>query len=158
MHSLVHLAIWSWVADNDWDRMQSQAVIARLREVFPTDDWENRHIWRQYLPHAIKLLRCDDNEWSEELCGLGYWVGRCLAVDGRVKEAVELLQHVVRIKEIILIESHPDRLASQHELAGAYQANGQITEAVELLEYVVVRIREIIVPSHPSRLVSEQNL
>jgi Tetratricopeptide repeat len=56
-------------------------------------------------------------------------------------EAVKLLKHVVKIKEKSLAEDHPSRLASQHELAGAYRANGQVGEAVKLLEYVV-KIRE----------------
>ncbi|KIL83635.1 hypothetical protein FAVG1_13142 [Fusarium avenaceum] len=158
MHSLVHLAIGSWVAKNDSVKMHSQAAISRLEEVFPTDDWENRDIWRQYLPHAIRLLRCAEHEWSEALCGLGYWTGRCLVIDGRVKEAVELLEHVVAVREITLMESHPDRLASQHALAGVYEANGQIAEAVELLEHVV-RVKEtILMESHPSRLASQHAL
>jgi hypothetical protein len=81
-----------------------------------------------------------------------------LLVDGRVTEAVGLLEHVVAIREKTLAESHPDRLVSQNALAGAYQANGQVAEAVKLLEHVVARKREIMLPSHPSRLVSEQNL
>ncbi|KAH7184338.1 nucleoside phosphorylase domain-containing protein [Fusarium oxysporum] len=138
MHSLVHMATRSWVVENDLEKEQSQAAIARLREIFPTDDWENRDIWRQYLPHAIKLFRCPEDGWNDELCELGYWVGRCSNVDGRVPEAVELLEHVVAIREKTLAESHPSRLASQHELARAYQANGQIKEAVKLLEHRVI--------------------
>ncbi|KAH7201431.1 hypothetical protein DER44DRAFT_812204 [Fusarium oxysporum] len=142
MHSLVHLAT-------------REATIARLREIFPTDDWENREVWRQYLPHATKLLRCPEYDWSKELCELGYWVEavellehshpsrlasqHALAgvyeANGQIEEAVKLLEHVVAVKEKTL--SHPSRLASQHALAGAYQANGQIKEAVKLLEHVV---------------------
>jgi tetratricopeptide (TPR) repeat protein len=158
MHSLVHLAIGSWVAKNDSVKMQSQAAIARLEEVFPTDDWENRDIWRQYLPHAIKLLRCADDKWGEELCGLGYSVGRCLVIDGRVKEAVELLEHVVRVEGTTLLESHPDRLASQHALAIAYEADGQIAEAVKLLEHVVAVQETTLTESHPDRLASQHAL
>ncbi|KAF9775391.1 hypothetical protein IL306_006502 [Fusarium sp. DS 682] len=158
MHSLVHLAIRSWVAENDSQEGQSQAAIARLEEVFPTDDWENRDVWRQYLPHAIKLLRCTDDDWSEELCKLGYWVGRCLCVDGRVTEAVELLEQVVAIRKITLAENHPDRLASQHVLAIAYRHNGQIKEAVKLIEHVVAIQEKTLAESRPSRLASQHEL
>ncbi|KAI4166424.1 MAG: hypothetical protein LQ343_008060, partial [Gyalolechia ehrenbergii] len=51
-----------------------------------------------------------------------------------VKKAVTLLKQVVQIRERTLAEEHPDRLASQHKLAIAYQANGQVKEAVTLLE------------------------
>ncbi|KAL9569049.1 hypothetical protein ACKAV7_006916 [Fusarium commune] len=158
MHSLVHLAIRSWVAENDLEKKQSLAAIARLSEVFPTDKWENREVWRQYLPHATKLLRCPEDDWSKELCELGYWVGRCLLIDGRVAEAVKLLEHVVAVREKTLVESHPDRLASQHVLAGAYQANGQIQEALKLLEHVVAIREKTLVESHPDRLASQHVL
>ncbi|KAF9777535.1 hypothetical protein IL306_004392 [Fusarium sp. DS 682] len=158
MHSLVHLAIRSWVAENDSQKEQRQAAIARLSKVFPTDAWENRDVWRQYLPHAIKLLRRAGDDWSKELCELGYWVGRCLLVDGRVTEAVELLEHVVAVEGTRLAENHPDRLASQHTLAGAYQANGQIEEAVELLEHVVAVKETRLAENHPDRLASQHAL
>jgi hypothetical protein len=44
---------------------------------------------------------------------------------------------VVTIQERTLAEDHPSRLASQHELAMAYQSDGQIKKAVALLEQVV---------------------
>jgi tetratricopeptide (TPR) repeat protein len=56
---------------------------------------------------------------------------------GQVKEAVSLLEQVVKIREQTLTEDHPDRLASQHALAIAYEANGQVKEAVSPLEQVV---------------------
>ncbi|KAF9767582.1 hypothetical protein IL306_015229, partial [Fusarium sp. DS 682] len=158
MHSLVHLAIKTWVAENDSEKEQSQAAIAHLSEVFPTDEWENRDVWRQYLPHAIKLLRCTEDDWSEELCELGFWAGRCLLVDGQMGEAVKLLKHVVAIREITLAENHPSQLASQHELAGAYRANGQIKEAVELLEHVVAVKEMTLAENHPDRLASQHAL
>ncbi|WKT41991.1 Nucleoside phosphorylase domain [Fusarium oxysporum f. sp. vasinfectum] len=158
MHSLVYLAIRSWVAENDLEKKQRQAAIARLSEVFPTDDWENRDLWRQYLPHAIKLLSLSEDDWSEELCWLGYWVGRCLLIDGHAIEAVELLKYVVAVRETTLAENHPDRLASQHELAIAYQANGQITEAVKLLQHVVAVEETTLAENHPDRLASQHAL
>ena len=75
-----------------------------------------------------------------------------------MKEAVQLLEHVVKIKERTLAEDHPSRLSSQHALAGAYRANGQVKEAVQLLEHVV-KIRErTLAEDHPSRLVSQHAL
>ncbi|RYC80223.1 hypothetical protein BFJ63_vAg16890 [Fusarium oxysporum f. sp. narcissi] len=169
MHSLVHLATRSWVTENRSEKERKQAAIARMEEVLTTDEWEDRDVWRQYLPHAIKLLGQVEDNWSEELCKVGYWAGRCLLVDGRITEAVKLLEHVVAIKETTLAENHPDRLASQHELARAYRADGQIKEAVKLLEHVikeavkllehVVAIKETtLAENHPDRLASQHEL
>jgi hypothetical protein len=43
---------------------------------------------------------------------------------GKVKEAMSLLEQVVKIEEQTLVEDHPSRLASQHARTGAYEANG----------------------------------
>ncbi|KAH7459962.1 hypothetical protein FOMA001_g19766 [Fusarium oxysporum f. sp. matthiolae] len=158
MHSLVHMATRSWVVENDLEKEQSQAALARLREILPTDDWENREVWRQYLPHAIKLLRCTEDGWNDERCELGYWVGRCLHVDGRVTGAVKLFEHFVVVEGTRLAEDHPSRLTAQHALAGVYRANGQIKEAVKLLEHVVQIQETTLAEDHPSRLASQHAL
>jgi tetratricopeptide (TPR) repeat protein len=158
MHSLVHLAIWSWVAENDSERKQRQTTISHLKKVFPTDDWKNRDLWRQYLPHVIKLLSRSEDDWSGDLCEIGCWAGRCLLMDGRATEAVQLLERVVAVEKMALAENHLSRLASEHALAGAYQANGQVTEAVRLLEHVVAVEKTILAENHLSRLASEHAL
>ncbi|ERF74081.1 hypothetical protein EPUS_08129 [Endocarpon pusillum Z07020] len=53
---------------------------------------------------------------------------------------------------------HPSRLASQHALARAYQANGQVKEAVSLLKEVVEIREQILAEDHPDRLVSQEVL
>ncbi|KAF1819352.1 uncharacterized protein K489DRAFT_291502, partial [Dissoconium aciculare CBS 342.82] len=50
------------------------------------------------------------------------------------------------------------RLASQHALAGAYQANGQTKEAIQLLEQVVAIRKTSLAEGHPDRLGSEHSL
>ncbi|KAF7504733.1 hypothetical protein GJ744_001802 [Endocarpon pusillum] len=75
-----------------------------------------------------------------------------------IEQAVRLLEQVVRIEKKRLAEDHPDRLASQHELAQAYQANGQIREAVDLLEHVVKIKKKRQAEDHPARLASQHAL
>ncbi|RAK94780.1 uncharacterized protein BO80DRAFT_370334, partial [Aspergillus ibericus CBS 121593] len=69
-----------------------------------------------------------------------------------------LLEHVVAVRESILVEEHPDRLTSQHALAGAYQYNGQMKEAVVLLEHVVAVKERTLTQEYPSRLDSQHAL
>jgi Tfp pilus assembly protein PilF len=73
-----------------------------------------------------------------------------------VKKAVELLEAVVKAEETLAAD-HPSRLASQHALAIAYQADGQVKKAVELLE-TVVKARETLAADHPDRLASQHEL
>ena len=56
------------------------------------------------------------------------------------------------------MEEHPDRLASQHQLAGAYLADGQIKKAVKLLEHVVAVQKKVIAEEHPDQLASQHQL
>lgn len=69
-----------------------------------------------------------------------------------------MLRSVVAIREKTLAKDHPDRLASQHELAIAFQANGQVKQAIELLENVVAIKEKTLVGDHPSRLTSQHEL
>jgi tetratricopeptide (TPR) repeat protein len=158
MYSLVHLATRIWNRDEGRERQVRQTTLICVAEVFPTDDWENRDIWRQYLPHALRLLGtagCMENEGGREL---GLLVGQCLLVDGRTIEAVSTLEHVVKTREKILAEDHPDRQASEHELARAYLVDGQTRKAIQMLEHII-RIRErVLVEDNPHRLASEQVL
>lgn len=158
MHSLVHLATRVWTKEQEAMETTLGNVITHLAGIFPNDRWENRELWRQYLPHAIRVLRAGEGTENEERSHLGYRVGCCLQVDGRIKEALEVLEHVVTIREKTLAEDHPDRLGSQHALALAYQANGQVKEAVKLLEHVVTIQEKTLAEDHPDRLASENLL
>ncbi|KAI1054627.1 hypothetical protein LB506_010757, partial [Fusarium annulatum] len=158
MHSLVYLATRRWNKDEGREEGIQQLALSHVTKAFPTDDWENREVWRQHLPHALRVLASMGSDGSEDACKLGYWVGRCLHVDGKARQAVGILGHVVAVEETILAEDHPGRLASQHALAIAYEANGQVAEAVKLLEYVV-SIREMtLAEDHPDRLASQHAL
>ncbi|KAF7553716.1 hypothetical protein G7Z17_g3467 [Cylindrodendrum hubeiense] len=156
MHSLVQFATRIWVKREYGVESTLDEAAMHLAAVFPSDDWDNREVWRQYMPHAIRVLRAGRVEETEEMCDLGYWVGRCLQVDGRIREAVEVLEHVVAAQGT-LAEEHHDRLSSQHSLAMAYEANGQIERAVEMLEHVVAA-RGTLAEEHPDRLASQHAL
>ncbi|KXX77766.1 Regulatory protein AfsR [Madurella mycetomatis] len=160
MHRLVHLASRVWVSRQDAAGKQRREVLVHLRELFSTDKWEERERWRYLLPHVLKAIDKDKEaeNWGEEERALGYWVGRCLLAEGRSREAVKVLERVVAAYKTTLAETHPDRLASQHELAAAYHADGRVKEAITLLERVVAVRETTLAGTHPSRLVSQHNL
>jgi tetratricopeptide (TPR) repeat protein len=76
---------------------------------------------------------------------------------GQTPQAIEVLEHVVAVRETQLEVGHYDRLLSQNQLASAYLKNGQISRAIEILENVV-KVREKLAEDHPNRLASQNNL
>jgi Tetratricopeptide repeat len=158
MHSLVHLATRIWVQKHGDATQVTEQVTRHLAMAFPTDDYINRSLWREYLPHAIKVLQGNEKLNIEEKYNLYFWVGRCLRADGRIREALGCLEECYRWKKSHFAEDHPSRLTSQHQLAGAYIADGQVKKAVELLEHVVAVWEKMLAEDHPDRLASQQEL
>ncbi|KAF2732280.1 TPR repeat protein, partial [Polyplosphaeria fusca] len=136
VHRLVHLATRIWVKQYSDTRAVAEKGIRHIAAVFPSDDYANRMVWRAYMPHALRLLEDKQSHSAEPRSGLCLLVGRCLRVDGRIREAVKWLEESYEQRKE-LNKSDSKRLLSQHELAIAYQANGQVKEAVALLEGVV---------------------
>jgi tetratricopeptide (TPR) repeat protein len=158
IHRLVHLATRIWVHQQGRRTETSEKAMEHLANVFPSCDYENRGIWREYLPHAVRLSKTEQGKGIQNKYKLFLKVGQCLLEDGRTREAVTWLEESYRWRKSNLPENHPDRLASQHELAGAYRANGQVTEAVELLEQVVKIEETTLAEDHPDRLASQHEL
>ncbi|KAK1953543.1 hypothetical protein LY78DRAFT_562273, partial [Colletotrichum sublineola] len=57
--------------------------------------------------------------------------------DGRTKDAIKLLEHVIKVHKMTLNEGHLNRLTSQHVLTGAYQADSQTKDAIKLLKHII---------------------
>lgn len=158
MHRLVHLATRMWVRQNGREAETNMAALQHISKVFPSDHYINREIWRNFLPHVARIKKdeqCQDTEENSELC---LKVGRCLYVDGRIKEAVLWLLESYKWRSRNLAQENADRLLSQHMLAMAYQANGQGKEAIKLLERVVTIRAKVLAEDHPDRLVSQHAL
>ncbi|KAJ0419720.1 hypothetical protein BJY00DRAFT_313639 [Aspergillus carlsbadensis] len=158
MHRLVHLATRMWVNQNGREAETRIAALKHLSQIFPSDNYTNREIWRAYLPHVARIGKDEQYQGTEEISALCLKVGGCLYVDGRMKEAVLWIQRSSEWRNRNLPQDHEDRLASLHALAIAYQANGQIKEAVKLLEHVVAIRSKLLAEDHPSRLASQHAL
>jgi tetratricopeptide (TPR) repeat protein len=158
MHRLVHLATRIWIRQSGREVETKTAAWQHLSKVFPSDDHANREIWRDYLPHVARIEKDEQCQGTEERSKLCLKVGRCLYVDGRVKEAVFWLKESSEWRDRNLSPDNAGRLLSQHVLAMAYQANGQVKEAVKLLERVVAIHTEVLAEDHPDRLASQHVL
>ena len=159
MHTLVHLVLRLWLDQEIDDSLATEEVaIEHLNRIFPSNDWENRLMWRPFLPHVLPLMKDARLRQNKTLQSLGHRLGLCLHVDGRITETVGIFLILASIQKQTLAETHPDRLASQHELARAYVANGQVQEAIEILEHVVAIQKQTLAETHPSRLRSQHVL
>ncbi|RYN56949.1 hypothetical protein AA0117_g13239 [Alternaria alternata] len=157
IHRLVHLATRIWVKKHGNASEVAEEAVRRVADVFPSDDYKNQAVWRGYLPHALRLLSSGQHSSAWEQSKLCLLVGRCLRVDGRIREAVVWLERSCEQRSQ-LDEDNPGRLSSQHNLAGAYQADGQVHKAVALLEHVVEVREKTLAAEHPSRLASQHAL
>jgi len=157
MHRLVHVAARVWLQQKGLTVETQKRALQHLSDIFPSDEHTNREIWREYIPHAVRIRdvkACEHIDVRGKLC---LQVGRCLRVDGRIQDAVGWLKES-RDLRAGLSEDHPDRLISQGVLAIAYQANGQVKDAVRLLEHVVAIHKQVMAEDHPDRLASQHNL
>jgi tetratricopeptide (TPR) repeat protein len=158
MHSLVHLAARIWIQREGRTAITSEAATRRVSAVFPNDNYSNRGLWREYLPHAFRILEHGGKVDTKEKSNLCYWVGRCLRVDGRIRESVRYLEETLRWRKVHYEEDEPVRLASQHTLAVAYEANGQVQDAITLLEQAVAIRARSLAKDHPALLASQHEL
>lgn len=157
MDNLVRLATQRWSEEEGLETGMRQLAFVHIANALESANLDNSGAWRQYMPHALRLLTNTDGVDTEAICHLGYWVGRCLQIGGQIRQAVGILESVVEIRAATLDQNNPARLTSQHELASAYLSDGQIKEAIELLEDVIA-MRRALAENNPGRLASQQML
>ncbi|KAL2886084.1 Nephrocystin-3 [Ceratocystis lukuohia] len=156
MHSLVHLITQLWCKGREDENGYMSTVVDHMASIFPSYEWKNRFLWRQYLPHALRVLGNKEAS-GESVTELEFKVGECLYTDGNVRSAVKLFEHVVDVKEALAADD-PFRLTSQHALARAYLRDGQIKKAISMFEHVVKTDEETLSPDDPYRLASQHEL
>jgi tetratricopeptide (TPR) repeat protein len=154
MHRLVHVAARVWIREKGLMMETQRRALQHLSNIFPSDEHTNREVWREYIPHVARIGDVKVGEHVDIRGELCLQVGRCLQVDGRIRDAVGWLEKS-RDLRAGLTEDNPDRLNSQHSLAVAYQANGQVKDAVWLMEHVVAIQERVLAEDHPDRLTSQ---
>jgi tetratricopeptide (TPR) repeat protein len=158
MHRLVHSVIRAWVSQSGREETARAAALEHISAIFPSSDYMNREIWREYLPHALRVAEDERRSQSYTTSELYLNVGNCLYVDGRINEALLWLEESCKWRDAHLHEGDPERLSSQRSLARAYLANGYIEKAVELLERSVTISAKALGKEHPLQLASQHEL
>jgi hypothetical protein len=60
MHRLVDLAIRIWLDREGRITEAKKDAIKHMAKIFPFGGYENRKVWREYLPHALRLMNSDN--------------------------------------------------------------------------------------------------
>lgn len=156
MHRLVRVAAKVWIQQKGLVEETQRKALEHLSEVFPWNDWDNREVWRAYIPHAARMRDANNGGCTGARWKLCLKVGRCLETDGRTRDAVGWLECSLDLVTH-LPENDKNRLSTQHALARVYQVNGQAKDAVQLLEHVVA-IERVRAEDHPDRLAAQYAL
>ena len=163
MHSLVHLATQVWVSQNDLVTQTTNTATRHLVRVFPTITYDapSRFMWREHLPHALRLLQRGASTDCPESYMLQYQVGLCMENDGRPKEAILHLEAADELaaRERSHLPGHDSfKLRIRHTLAVSYKSSGQVEKAIDLLEEVVSTKGRICPEDDRDLLISQNQL
>jgi nucleoside phosphorylase/tetratricopeptide (TPR) repeat protein len=159
LHRLVHLATRNWLRKENSLGQWTVKTGARLKSIFPDDDYRNRRLWREYLPHAQSFLR------SKEFCNLGdermelqQKVGQCLYSDGRYNEAEALFLEILGNVKKIRGQDNREAMLSTSWVASTYRNQGRWTEAEKLEMQAIKTGKTALGPEHPDTLTTMDNL
>ncbi|KAH7018576.1 uncharacterized protein B0I36DRAFT_40929 [Microdochium trichocladiopsis] len=146
MHSLVQLAIRSWVArEGLTDEARTWALECLEDKMYLEEYYSkaSRVVWSECLPHALRVLTESTHKaQSYNRAWLAHWVGYCLAADGRWDEALEwTVVYAEAIAAIYGCDSD-EYVKAQCRLADAYLDADRPTTALSLLEYCIARWHE----------------
>ncbi|KAI8711509.1 NB-ARC domain-containing protein [Fusarium sp. LHS14.1] len=131
MHRLVHLATRTWAKNEGTMERMAQYSAAHFDQIFPNVNWENRKLWRQYLPHALVIVREHEEDAPQNYpYRLIHAVARSLNYESRFKEALRILKRSAVIEE----QQFPDNYMHRSLLATAYYNNSQHQEVIKLVE------------------------
>ncbi|KAN0087289.1 hypothetical protein V8E54_000977 [Elaphomyces granulatus] len=159
LHRLVHLATRNWLQSGGILEQWTVKTGKRVTDIFPSDAYENRILWREYLPHALFVLQSKEFQHdTRDREDLVQKVARCLYSDGRYHEAGVLFKEDFEKKKKSLKNDDEKMLDSMSWMASAYRDQGRWTEAEELGVHVVETRKTVLGPEHLSTLTSMHNL
>jgi len=159
LHRLVHLATRNWLRTEGLLSEWTAKTIARLEDIFPDDDHQNRALWRAYLPHVRYVLDSDVSLDERKMrLQLLRKFGLCLLSDGRYDEAEKPFSQALETLKRTLGVEHPSTLTSMADLASTFLNQGQWKEAEELQVQVTKTRKRVLGQEHPDTLSSMANL
>ncbi|KAK0623518.1 hypothetical protein B0T14DRAFT_425965 [Immersiella caudata] len=159
IHRLVQISMLSWLARKGERLKWTAKVLQRLDDVFPFPEHSNREEWIRYLPHtqyALQLRKTADDE--EVLLSLLSKVGQSFQNLGKYKEAEQMHQQALQLREKVLGKEHPSTLTSMNNLGNVLDGQGKYEEAEQMHQQALQLNEKVLGKEHPSTLDSMNNL
>ncbi|KZL66524.1 kinesin light chain [Colletotrichum tofieldiae] len=161
MHRLVQLVTRKWLENQGRLAGYVEQALEIVSGVFSFDCHENRHLYREYLPHANALLRIETTGSQDGdllRASLLHCVAGYFFYLGQWKGAAQIVAQSIRLRKERLGEEHPDTLRSMATMALTHRDQGQWREAEELGERVMDISVRVLGGEHPDTLSSMSNL
>lgn len=159
MHRLVQSATRDWIrSTGDWQECCTK-VIKQLSKICPPPQHENRHLWKDYLPHVLSALEssteCTDKEAAASLSSS---TAANLCMIGMYDEARQMYQKTLELLIELRGLEHPDTLSTMEGLAIVLRHQEKYDEAEQIHQQVLPLRKKILGPKHPDTLSSLDNL
>jgi tetratricopeptide (TPR) repeat protein len=159
LHRLVYLATRTWMKKDGTFRMWTHRTIERIDARCAVAGYDERDLWRRYLPHILSLIENKEVgsvrfEYGSLLQNVGYW----LRSDGRYGQAKALCSQVLEDRQKYLGMDHGDTLVALHDLGSVLRELGDYSEARHILEQALDRQIEVLGGEHPDTLMTLRTL
>ncbi|KAH7141277.1 hypothetical protein B0J13DRAFT_556557 [Dactylonectria estremocensis] len=146
---LAHFSIQLWVERNLRAKESMAAAIKQLNRAMPANPRGEKQLWKEFLPHAQKILRDSDDD-SEERIRLSHRVGKGLMKHEQVSEATACFNRCLNLLYAKYGKADPKVLSDEYNIARAYRKSRQSKKALEL-------IQEVVNKSKGSKAVTKEN-
>ena len=160
MHSLVQLAIRTWLTTNGKLERWKQQFISNLCAEFPTGNYENWVACQALFAHAKAAVNHKPEATSSliEWATLLYHAAWYAESKGSAIEAEMLAIQSMKVRKKVLGQEHEDTIWSVAMVADVYALGGRWDEAEKLRRQVVEMRKTKLGADHPRTLTSMGNL
>ena len=133
MHRLVRLVARNWMEKNNTLAAWTQTSIKQMADIFPTDDDENRWLWRLLMPHAQILEHSNECPQLRDRYVMLESMFHCLMKDGHYADAVQISSHLVHWSEKELGDSNEVTWKACSKYGRALSEEGRYSDALNIL-------------------------
>jgi hypothetical protein len=160
MHSLVQLAMRTWLEANGQLERWKQQFIRNLCKEFPNGEHETWARCQALFPHAESAAEQQPKEASSlvEWATLLYYAARYSWKKGNYNNAKKLAIKSMKARTKLFSREHEDTLNSIEIVGLAYNLGGEWKKAAEIRLEVMETRKRVLGAEHPSTLTSMANL